>query len=60
MDKEPYVSPEVYEYFNKLFSPSNLLNSKPRNVEGHAEHLGYLKGVEAVLLRLQILSKRME
>ena len=58
MDKEPHISPNIYEYFKKVFNLDYLLTNPPKHIQGHQETLGYVKGVNDVLLRLKILSNR--
>lgn len=56
LDNPPYVSLELYNYLDNLFSRSRILNTEVRFIEGQAETLGYLKGVDSVLRHLYHLS----
>lgn len=57
LDNPPYVSLELYNYLDNLFSRARILNIPEIScIEGQAETLGYLKGVDYVLRYLYHLS----
>ncbi len=53
----PYCPPAVYEELEKDFSLNTLLIYNAKNND---EHIGYIKGVLAVLGRVKVLSNLYE
>lgn len=53
--KEPYVSMELVEYMKGIFDYQQLIRSK--QFTSAEEHIGYLKGINDVLVKLESMTK---
>lgn len=52
--KIPYVSKDIVEYLEEVFSTDTILTLK---VSNNDEHLGYIKGVREVIGRLKYIQE---
>lgn len=56
--QKPFVPLALVEYLKETYSLPRLLEVK--NLKSNDEHMGYLKGVQAVITHLDVLSKANE
>ena len=58
--KRPFVSKELVEYLQKTAGNLNYLLNNAKDFKTNDEHLGYIKGVNAVITTLDAFSKQDE
>ena len=54
MDETPFVPKQVVSYLKETYSLQNLVGSK---TEDSAQYVGFIRGVYAVINRLEAISK---